>query len=105
MGPSLPLGRWDAPAPGTLFASIRVRPRRARIPQTTALGDGVVFFTSGTDRPKGVVLSYREQIGNVAPMAEAFGLSAADRIYDFRSFNWASAQLFGVLGPLCRRYW
>src|SRR5260221_11884585 len=35
-------------------------------------------------------------------MANAFSLSAADRIYDFRSFNWASAQLFGVLGPLCR---
>src|SRR5262249_62043737 len=35
-------------------------------------------------------------------MAEGFCLSGADRVYDFRSFNWASAQLFGVLGPLCR---
>src|SRR5712671_3188032 len=102
--PCLRLGRWDAPAAGTWFAAVAAcDPGGAHIPQTAARDDGVIFFTSGTtDRPKGVVLSYREQIGNVAPMAEAFGISAADRIYDFRSFNWASAQLFGVLGPLCR---
>jgi acyl-CoA synthetase (AMP-forming)/AMP-acid ligase II len=46
------------------------------------------------------VLSYREQIGNIEPMAAAFGLTSEDRVYDFRSFNWASAQLFGVLAPL-----
>jgi acyl-coenzyme A synthetase/AMP-(fatty) acid ligase len=101
--PCLPLGRWDAPDAGTWFAAVAGSdPSGAHIPQTTAGHDGVIFFTSGTtDRPKGVVLSYREQIGNVTPMAAAFGLSAADRIYDFRSFNWASAQLFGVLGALC----
>jgi acyl-coenzyme A synthetase/AMP-(fatty) acid ligase len=35
-------------------------------------------------------------------MTDGFGISACDRIYDFRSFNWASAQLLGVLAPLCR---
>jgi len=102
--PCLPLGRWDAPDAGTWFAAVAgCDPSGGHIPQTTAGHDGVIFFTSGTtDRPKGVVLSYREQIGNVAPMADAFEISAADRIYDFRSFNWASAQLFGVLGALCR---
>src|SRR5258708_124726 len=100
----LPLGCWDAPASGTLFASVqKCDASGAHISQTTARHDGVIFFTSGTtDRPKGVVLTYREQIGNVTPMADVFGISAADRIYDFRPFNWASAQLFGVLGPLCR---
>jgi acyl-coenzyme A synthetase/AMP-(fatty) acid ligase len=107
MAPStlcLRLGRWDAPAAGTWFAAVQgCDPRGAYISQTTARNDAVIFFTSGTtDRPKGVVLSYREQIGNVAPMADALGISAADRIYDYRSFNWASAQLFGVLGSLCR---
>jgi acyl-coenzyme A synthetase/AMP-(fatty) acid ligase len=98
-----PLGRWDAPAAGTWFAAVAgCDPGGAHISQTTARHDGVIFFTSGTtDLPKGVVLTYREQIGNVVPMADAFGISAADRIYDFRSFNWASAQLFGVLGALC----
>jgi acyl-coenzyme A synthetase/AMP-(fatty) acid ligase len=102
--PRLPLGRCDAPTAGTWFAAVAAcDPAGAHVPQTTARHDGVIFFTSGTtDRPKGVVLSYREQIGNVTPMADAFGISAADRIYDFRSFNWASAQLFGVLGSLCR---
>ncbi len=102
--PRLPLGRFDAPAAGTLFDAVaRCEARGTHLPNTTARDDGVIFFTSGTsDRPKGVVLSYREQIGNIAPMTEGFGISASDRIYDFRSFNWASAQLLGVLAPLCR---
>jgi len=100
----LPLGRWDVPEAGTCFAAVSsCDPGGAHAAQTTARDDGVILFTSGTtDHPKGVVLSYREQIGNVVPMVDALGISAADRIYDFRSFNWASAQLFGVLGPLCR---
>jgi acyl-coenzyme A synthetase/AMP-(fatty) acid ligase len=102
--PRFALGRRDAPEPGTLLDAVgRCEPGAAHLAQTTARHDGVIFFTSGTsDRPKGVVLSYREQIGNIVPMTEGFGISASDRIYDFRSFNWASAQLFGVLAPLCR---
>jgi acyl-coenzyme A synthetase/AMP-(fatty) acid ligase len=100
----LRLGRWDTPAAGTLFASVQGGdPGGAYNSQTTARDDSVIYFTSGTtDCPKGVVLSYREQIGNLEPTADGFGISAADRIYDFRSFNWASAQLLGVLGSLCR---
>jgi acyl-coenzyme A synthetase/AMP-(fatty) acid ligase len=41
-------------------------------------------------------------LGNIEPMTEGFGITGSDRIYDFRSFNWASAQLLGVLAPLCR---
>ena len=68
-------------------------------PQDTA----VIFFTSGTsDRPKGVVLSFREHLSNIAPTADGFDITADDRIYDYRSFNWASAQLLGALVPLCR---
>jgi len=99
--PLLALGRWDAPAAGTLFAAVAGQAPGDAVPATTARDDAVIVFTSGTgDRPKGVVLSYREQIGNVEPMIEGFGIDGADRIYDYRSFNWASAQLFGVLGPL-----
>jgi acyl-coenzyme A synthetase/AMP-(fatty) acid ligase len=100
----LRLGRWDAPAAGTWFASVQeCDPGGACNLQTTARDDSIIYFTSGTtDRPKGVVLSYREQIGNLPPTTDGFGITADDRIYDFRSFNWASAQLFGVLGTLCR---
>jgi acyl-CoA synthetase (AMP-forming)/AMP-acid ligase II len=101
--PRLALGRHDGPARGTLFDAVsRCEARPAHLAETTARHDGVIFFTSGTsDHPKGVVLSYREQIGNIAPMTEGFGITGSDRIYDYRSFNWASAQLLGVLAPLC----
>ena len=37
-----------------------------------------------------------------SPTADGFGITADDRIYDFRSFNWASAQLLGALVPVNR---
>jgi acyl-CoA synthetase (AMP-forming)/AMP-acid ligase II len=96
------LGRWDAPESGTLFAAIaRCAPGEAHLPGATARDDAIILFTSGTsNRPKGVVLSYREHIGNIEPMTHAFGISRDDRVYDFRSFNWSSGQSLGVLGPL-----
>jgi acyl-coenzyme A synthetase/AMP-(fatty) acid ligase len=63
----------------------------------------VILFTSGTSaRPKGVVLSFRELLSNAGPTADGFGMTAADRIYDFRSFNWCSAQTLSALPPLER---
>jgi long-chain acyl-CoA synthetase len=58
----------------------------------------VILFTSGTSaKPKGVVLNFREFLCNIDPLAEGFGISAADRLYDFRSFSWNSAQTLGGL--------
>ena len=63
----------------------------------------MILFTSGTSaRPKGVVLNYREHLANIEPTADGFGITADDRVYDFRSFNWASAQLLGALVPVNR---
>ena len=100
----LAIGRCDAPAAGSFFAAVDPDAGAEHfLTETTACDDGVIFFTSGTsDTPKGVVLSYREQLGNILPMTEGFGINGEDRIYDFRSFNWASAQLLGVLAPLAR---
>ena len=39
---------------------------------------------------------------NIDPAADGFGITADDRLYDFRSFNWASAQLLGALVPVNR---
>ena len=98
--PRLRLGRFDQPEAGTFFAELaRHAPSDA---QTTAGGDddAVILFTSGTSaRPKGVVLNYREHLANIDPSADGFGITADDRVYDFRSFNWASAQLLGALVP------
>jgi acyl-coenzyme A synthetase/AMP-(fatty) acid ligase len=101
--PRMRLGCWDEPDPGTFFAEVaRCGPSDAR---TTAGADddAVILFTSGTSaRPKGVVLNYREHLSNIDPAADGFGITADDRVYDFRSFNWASAQLLGALVPVNR---
>ena len=73
--------------------------RATRRPRAGPDDDAVILFTSGTSaRPKGVVLNYREHLGNIDPTADGFGITADDRVYDFRSFNWASAQLLGRAG-------
>ncbi len=101
--PRLRLGHWDLPTAGTFFGdAIRCAPSDAH----TDAGpddDAVILFTSGTSaKPKGVVLSYREHLSNIDPTADGFGITADDRLYDFRSFNWASAQLLGALVPVNR---
>jgi acyl-coenzyme A synthetase/AMP-(fatty) acid ligase len=101
--PKLPLGRCDPPAAGTFFHAIaQCEPSDART-EAGPQDDAVILFTSGTSaRPKGVVLDYCEHLGNIDPTADGFGIGADDRIYDFRSFNWASAQLLGALVPVNR---
>ena len=101
--PRIRLGRFDQAAPETLFAELaRCAPSDAAIPASPD-DDAVILFTSGTSaRPKGVILNFREHLGNIDPTAEGFGITADDRVYDFRSFNWASAQLLGALVPVNR---
>jgi acyl-coenzyme A synthetase/AMP-(fatty) acid ligase len=98
-----PLGRWSEAGGEGFFADLaRASPLAApAAPADADRRDAVIFFTSGTSaRPKGVVLTYRELLPNAAAVAGAFGLGAEDRIYDYRSFNWASAQMLSALGTL-----
>ena len=101
--PHLLIGRLDKPEPDTLFAEIaRCAPSE---PAVTADpdDDAVILFTSGTSaKPKGVTLSFREYLLNIDPLTEGFGISADDRLYDFRPFSWNSAQTLGALGTLNR---
>ncbi|MBO0716730.1 MAG: acyl--CoA ligase, partial [Rhizobiales bacterium] len=101
--PRLAIGRHDAPGADTLFGELaRCAPDR---PKTVASADddAVILFTSGTSaKPKGVVLNFREFLSNIDPAAEGFGITADDRLYDFRPFSWASAQLLGALAPVNR---
>ena len=101
--PKLPIGRCDQPAEGTFFHAIAsCEPSDART-EAGPDDDAVILFTSGTSaQPKGVVLDYREHLGNIDPTADGFGIAGDDRVYDFRSFNWASAQLLGALVPVNR---
>ncbi len=86
--PRMRLGRWDNPEPDTLFAELArcapSEPAQRRGPDD----DAVILFTSGTSAtPKGVVLNYREYLSNIDPLAAGFGITADDRLYDFRPFQ------------------
>jgi len=101
--PRLTIGRHDAPGADTLFGELAHcapgEPESAARPDE----DAVILFTSGTSaKPKGVVLNFREFLSNIDPLAEGFGITANDRLYDFRPFSWASAQLLGALVPVNR---
>ena len=112
--PRLRIGRWDAAEPETLFAELsRCEPGDRHHPPAPQAGEGrvaagpdddaVILFTSGTSaQPKGVVLNFREYLLNIDPLAEGFGITADDRLYDFRPFSWASAQLLGALAVVNR---
>jgi acyl-CoA synthetase (AMP-forming)/AMP-acid ligase II len=96
--PRLRLGRWDKPESGTLFDEL------ARLPPSEPQGaaqpddDAIILFTSGTSAtPKGVILNFREYLLNIDPLAGGFGITADDRLYDFRPFSWNSAQTLGAL--------
>ncbi len=101
--PRMRLGRFDRPEEDTCYGALAHLAPSDGVTAAGANDNAVILFTSGTSaHPKGVVLNYREYLGNVEPAAGGFGITADDRVYDFRSFNWASAQLLGALVPLNR---
>ena len=101
--PRLRLGRFDQPEPDTLFAALpHCAPGEPQTPARSG-DDAVILFTSGTSaQPKGVVLNFREYLANIDPLADGFAITADDRLYDFRPFSWASAQLLGALAVVNR---
>ncbi len=100
-GEPVPLGTWQD---GTgLFRKGAALPADHIMPVSKPDDDAAIFYTSGTEsRPKGIVYSFAELFANVAPTMDAFGVTADDRLLDFRSFNWMSAQVLSALGTVCR---
>lgn len=99
------LGNWQNGKSTGFFAQLSQISEEELSPSMDSCtgGDACIYFTSGTsDRPKGVILSQSELFDNIDPVAEAFRITERDRILDFRSFNWASAQILSALAPLSR---
>lgn len=100
--PRIPLGEWRE-TPTGFFAEIQDLPAEPVAAVGSEDDDACIYFTSGTsDRPKGVILTARELLDNVEPVTRAFAITEADRILEFRSFNWGSAQILSALAPLAR---
>jgi long-chain acyl-CoA synthetase len=101
--PRLPLGRWGVAETGTLFGELaRCEPEEPALVAQPG-DDAIILFTSGTSaKPKGVILDFREYLLNIDPLAEGFGITADDRLYDFRPFSWNSAQTLGALAVVNR---
>src|ERR1700681_1594893 len=96
--PRLRLPRAQQPAPRTPFAELsRCAPSNPAM-SAQPDDDAIILFTSGTSaQPKGVVLNFREYLLNIDPLAAGWGITAGDRLYDFRPFSWNSAQTLGAL--------
>lgn len=103
-GEWLSLGEWSAGGGTGAFAAFATQPDTAGDwPVSDRTDDASIFYTSGTSsRPKGVVCSYAELYDNTIPIADAFGMTAEDRILDYRSMNWMSAQVLSALGPVAK---
>jgi acyl-CoA synthetase (AMP-forming)/AMP-acid ligase II len=98
------LGDWRPDGGSGLFAALAEYDAAAwHGGASERTDDACIYYTSGTSaRPKGVVLSFGELIDNIEPIADAFGIGEDDRMLDFRSYNWASAQILSGLAPLAR---
>ena len=103
-GDGAELGAWRPEGSTGWFAELMRLPAGELLKPVNRPSDDIsIVYTSGTaSKPKGVVLTFAELFDNAEPTADAFGITASDRVLDFRSYNWVSAQVLSCLGVLCR---
>jgi acyl-CoA synthetase (AMP-forming)/AMP-acid ligase II len=98
-----PLGEWHPERPSGLFAMLAGPDTSARETVCGPRDDAVIVYTSGTTSlPKGAVIGFSELAINVDSIAATLALGPDDRMLEFRSLNWVSAQELGGLAPLFR---
>ncbi len=99
-----PLGRWERAGGSGLFAGLADLPDSPGDWPVASRGDDAsVFYTSGTStRPKGVLCTVAELHDNTEPVADAFGMTGDDRVLEYRSMSWMSAQVLSALGTVAK---
>jgi len=97
------LGEWRREGATGFFARIAALSPRETPSVCGPRDDAIIVYTSGTTSlPKGAVIGFSELAINVDSIAETLELGADDRMLEFRSLNWVSAQELGGLAPLFR---
>ncbi|MBT4589920.1 MAG: acyl--CoA ligase [Rhodospirillaceae bacterium] len=98
----LPLGQFDKANESTFYGTLsNFDGEHAGLAVNSADDIASIFYTSGTSsKPKGVMYSFGDLTQNAEEVAQGFDLSQDDRMLDFRSFNWMSAQVLSALGIL-----
>ena len=102
-GEAMLLGEWRPGSSSGLFATLEGLPETPVDPVNSDQDDVLIVYTSGTtSRPKGSISIYRQLMTNGESVADALGLGPDDRLLEFRSLNWLSAQGAAGLAPLFR---
>jgi acyl-CoA synthetase (AMP-forming)/AMP-acid ligase II len=103
-GEWMPLGSWQSGAGTGWFAELAALSDDPWGPPAGKASDvASIFYTSGTESlPKGVICTFDELYDNVVAVADAFAMRESDRVLDYRSYNWVSAQVLSALAPLCK---
>ena len=101
-GAKVPLGAWEANGGTGVFGEIADLDAADPGPPACRPDDhAVIFYTSGTDAtPKGVIYSHATLFHNTDAGARLMDVGENDRVLEFRSCAWVSAQEIGLLGPL-----
>lgn len=99
-----PLGNWE-PDGGDGFFALLPEDDGGGLSNPVNGPDDVatIFYTSGTtSTPKGVMCSFDQLGENTLSVMEGFGVTSDDRMMEYRSFNWLSAQILSATGPLSK---
>ncbi len=101
-GEWMELGQWAVDRGTGLFGAIADLSGADDIATVAGPDDqGVIFYTSGTvARPKGVIQTHAAAYYNYDSTADYLALGPGDRVLDFRSYSWLSAQHMSLGAPL-----
>ncbi len=96
------LGNWAQDRGTGFFGAVSGLPDSDELGNVAGPDDhGVIFYTSGTvARPKGVIQSHATAFYNYDSTADYLELAPGDRVLDFRSYSWLSAQHMSLGAPL-----